>query len=84
MPNRLASLVSHQGQEIESLEELRTAAAEAHARHGEDIPCPYGWGGFRVLPEAVEFWTEAEDRLQERVELLRTADGSWRRRLLAP
>jgi pyridoxamine 5'-phosphate oxidase len=82
--NRLASLVSHQGQEIESLEELRTAAAEAHARHGEDIPCPYGWGGFRVLPEAIEFWTEAEDRLQERVELLRTADGSWRRRLLAP
>lgn len=84
VPNRLASLVSHQGQEIESLDELRAAAAAAHARHGDDIPCPYGWGGFRVLPEAVELWTEAEDRLQERVEFLRAADGSWSRRLLAP
>ena len=83
-PNRLASLVSPQGQEIDSLDELRTAAAAAQARHGESIPCPYGWGGFRVIPDAVEFWIEAEDRLQERVELLLAADGSWRRRLLAP
>ena len=84
IPNRLASLVSPQGLEIESLDELRAAAAAAHARHGESIPCPYGWGGFRVLPDAVEFWTEAEDRLQERIELLQAADGSWRRRQLAP
>ena len=84
VPNRLASLVSPQGQEIASLDELRSAAARATARHGEDIPCPYGWGGFRVIPDAIELWTEAEDRMQERIEFLRAADGSWRRRMLAP
>lgn len=82
--NRIASLVSPQGQEIESLDELRAEAAAARKRHGDDVPCPYGWGGFRVLPDAVELFTEADDRLQERVELLRLADGGWRRRMLAP
>ena len=50
---------------------------------GREVPRPPHWGGYRVIPDMVEFWYAHEHRLNERVrwELI---DGEWRKRLLYP
>lgn len=47
------------------------------------VPRPPGWGGYRLLPQAIEFWTRGEDRLHERV-LFRRSENGWEQSLLAP
>ncbi len=50
---------------------------------GRDVPRPPHWGGYRVVPDLVEFWYGATFRLHERhVHELR--DGAWRHRMLYP
>jgi pyridoxamine 5'-phosphate oxidase len=50
---------------------------------GDEVPLPPFWGGYRVVPEAIEFWQGRLNRLHDR--LLFTRDGdTWRRVRLAP
>jgi pyridoxamine 5'-phosphate oxidase len=44
---------------------------------------PPFWGGYRVVPETVEFWAHRENRLHDRVRYTRS-ERSWRRERLAP
>ena len=48
-----------------------------------DIPRPPYWGGFRLRPEAVEFWEGRPSRLHDRIHYLRE-DGGWRAERLSP
>lgn len=48
-----------------------------------DVPRPPHWGGYRVMPDRVEFWYGAQFRLHERV-LWECTDGRWQRRELYP
>jgi len=50
---------------------------------GEDVPRPPHWGGFRVMPEAIEFWTDRPHRLHERRLFSLGSDG-WTESLLYP
>jgi pyridoxamine 5'-phosphate oxidase len=50
---------------------------------GGDVPLPPYWGGFRVRPDAVEFWQGRENRLHDRVRYRREA-GAWRVERLSP
>ena len=63
--------------------ELERLVAESAARHGDDPPLPSHWGGFRLLPDAYEFWQHGDDRLHDRVRYERDAVG-WSRARLAP
>jgi len=82
--HQLQACVSRQGEEIESLDELRIRLAALQAELGDrPVPCPDDWGAVRVIPDRVEFWQEAEDCLHTR-ELYEATDGDWRRSLLAP
>jgi pyridoxamine-phosphate oxidase len=83
LPNRVQALVSRQGQPIEGLEPLR--ARHAHLMQTMEAPprCPDDWGALRVVPDAVEFWSESPDRLHERLLYERAADG-WNLTRLAP
>ena len=59
--------------------------AEAEARFaGGAVPRPAGWSGFRVQPDAVEFWYGAQYRLHERQLHERGPDGTWTARMLYP
>ena len=74
---RLSAIASRQSEEIESREALEARVADARAAYGDDPPLPEHWGGYRVVPEAWEFWEHQDDRLHDRFAYLR--DGtSWR------
>lgn len=82
--SRIAAWVSAQSQPIAGREELDARYAEAEARFGTDpVPLPNFWGGYRVIPETVEFWSHRENRLHDRIRYVQTAEG-WRRERLAP
>jgi pyridoxamine 5'-phosphate oxidase len=53
---------------------------------GEKVPRPAIWGGYRVVPETVEFWQGGKDRLHDRLKFVRddTEGGGWIVQRLAP
>jgi pyridoxamine 5'-phosphate oxidase len=82
--SRIAAWASSQSQPIASRAALEAAYAAAEDRfRDEDVPLPSFWGGYRVAPEVVEFWTHRENRLHDRIRYVRSGDG-WRRERLAP
>jgi pyridoxamine 5'-phosphate oxidase len=71
---RLAAWASAQSERIESRLALEKSMHEARSRFGEHPPRPAHWGGFRVMPHAVEFWQGRADRLHDRL-LYRRAEA---------
>jgi pyridoxamine 5'-phosphate oxidase len=49
-----------------------------------DVDCPEYWGGFRLVPDRIEFWQGRVGRLHDRILYERLGDGSWRISRLAP
>lgn len=47
------------------------------------VPLPSFWGGYRVVPDSIEFWQHHDDRLHDRIRYVRTG-STWRRERLAP
>ncbi len=85
--HRIGAWASPQSRPIANRGELESrlaAVEESFADAGDDVPRPSFWGGFRVVPELVEFWVNRTDRLHDRVRYVRAADGSWSRDRLAP
>lgn len=81
---QLQAHVSRQGEEIEDLEALRARLAALDAELGDHpVSCPEDWGAVRIVPEQIELWEEAADRLHCRKVYKATA-GDWRCTLLAP
>jgi pyridoxamine 5'-phosphate oxidase len=83
--SRLGAWASRQGRPIPSREALLAAFEDAGARHpADDVERPDYWGGYRLVPEAIELWEGRPNRLHDRVHFLRAADGSWRSERLSP
>jgi pyridoxamine 5'-phosphate oxidase len=83
LSHRVQTLVSRQGEPIESVEPLR--ARHAHLMRALEAPpeCPPDWGALRVRPEAIEFWEQAPDRMHDRL-LYERSGGGWCLTRLAP
>jgi pyridoxamine 5'-phosphate oxidase len=81
---RVGAWASEQSRPVASREALDAAYAELDAHFpGEDLPLPPFWGGYRLQPEAVEFWKGREHRLHDRFRYTRDG-GAWRIERLWP
>jgi len=75
---------SHQSRPVAGREELMAAYDEVSVRfEARDVPVPDEWGGYLVVPEAVEFWQGRPGRMHDRL-VYRHETGGWRVERLAP
>jgi pyridoxamine 5'-phosphate oxidase len=82
--SRLGAWVSHQSRAIASREALEAGLHDIEQRFaGRDVPLPPHWGGYRVRPQAIEFWQGRESRLHDRIRYTLEGTG-WRVERLAP
>ncbi|MCF7203031.1 pyridoxamine 5'-phosphate oxidase [Pseudomonas oligotrophica] len=82
--SRLGAWASPQSRVIRDRAELERLLAETEQRFLEQAPhCPPHWGGYRLVPERMEFWQGRPSRLHDRLDYRLTA-GSWVRQRLAP
>jgi pyridoxamine 5'-phosphate oxidase len=82
--SRLGALASAQSRPIPGREVLERRVAELEAAHPDgEVPLPDFWGGYRVVPDAVEFWQGRPDRLHDRFRYAR-ADQGWTVARLSP
>jgi pyridoxamine 5'-phosphate oxidase len=84
LKSRLGALASDQSQPIASREALEQRYADTEAAYGEQPLRPAHWGGYRLVPDRVEFWQGRPSRLHDRILYTRGADGAWRRERLQP
>jgi pyridoxamine 5'-phosphate oxidase len=80
---QLSAWASRQSTVIPSREALVQTRTELEERFGDDIPAPDFWGGFRLVPETVEFWQGRPDRLHDRLRYRRDS-ASWVLERLSP
>jgi pyridoxamine 5'-phosphate oxidase len=82
--SQIAAWASPQSQVVASRRDLDGLYDAAEREQGAgDVPLPHFWGGYRVVPDAIELWQHRENRLHDRVRY-RRADGGWTRERLAP
>jgi pyridoxamine 5'-phosphate oxidase len=84
LASRLSALASPQSRPVESREWLERRVAELASEHeGGDVPVHEDWGGYRLAPDAWEFWQHRPNRLHDRFRYLPEGDG-WRIERLGP
>jgi pyridoxamine 5'-phosphate oxidase len=82
--SQLGAWASDQSRPLDSRATFERRFKEMQQRfEGADVPRPPHWGGYRVLPERIEFWSDRPHRLHER-RLFERQDGGWCEGLLYP
>jgi pyridoxamine 5'-phosphate oxidase len=82
---RVGAWASRQSRVLSGREELEREVAEAAARFADGtVPLPDYWGGYRLLPAAVELWQGRPSRLHDRFRYERSPAGGWRIERLSP
>jgi pyridoxamine 5'-phosphate oxidase len=82
--SQLGAWASRQSEALDSRETLLRRYRELDSRYeGVEVPCPPYWSGFVLSPETVEFWTQREFRLHDRI-LYSQENGEWSKQRLNP
>ncbi|HML80774.1 MAG: pyridoxamine 5'-phosphate oxidase [Thiomonas sp.] len=84
LTSRIGAWASPQSEPIDGRGTLLKRAAEYGLRYGISPPRPPHWGGYRLIPDAWEFWQGRPSRLHDRLAYALQADGRWKRQRLAP
>ncbi len=83
--SQIAAWASHQSDAIVSRQVLEDSFEAFHEKFaGQDVPRPAFWGGYRVVPHAVEFWQGRASRLHDRFVYRSMGDGEWQIERLSP
>jgi pyridoxamine 5'-phosphate oxidase len=84
LKSRLSAIASKQSAPIASRADLEHNYEDVARQFGETPQRPDNWGGFRLVPERIEFWQGRRSRFHDRVVYTRQEDGSWTRQRLQP
>jgi len=84
--SRLGAWASHQSRVIPGRAALESDLRTMEDRFEDgDVPLPAHWGGYRVVPDTIEFWQGRESRLHDRIRYVREGGGKgWRVERLSP
>ena len=75
--SQISAWASPQSEVIESFEELESRVGRFEQEFAEiTVPRPLGWGGYRLIPDCIEFWQGRTDRLHQRL-CYRYQSGKW-------
>lgn len=84
LKSRLGAIASSQSRPIDSRATLENRLAQVEQQYGEHPVRPAHWGGYRLVPDYLEFWQGRPSRFHDRIAYTRQADGSWQRQRLQP
>jgi pyridoxamine 5'-phosphate oxidase len=82
--SQLASAASPQSQIIPDREFLEARVRALDAKFPNTVLRPPHWGGYRVVPDAFEFWQGRENRMHDRLRYTRGVNNAWQMERLAP
>jgi pyridoxamine 5'-phosphate oxidase len=80
---QLGAWASRQSEVLDGRRTLDLAVEDADRRFPDEVPRPPFWGGYRVVPDSIEFWQGRAFRLHDRFRYLRT-DTGWLIERLSP
>ncbi len=81
--SQVGAWVSPQSQKIDSRDFLEKRAKDYSEKYQNEVPKPPHWGGYRLMPERIEFWQGRSSRLHDRA-LYELKEGNWELSRLAP
>ncbi len=82
--SRVGAIASAQSRPVASREALEARVLEVEQQYGDHPVRPPHWGGYRLVPDYLEFWQGRPSRLHDRIAYTRQADGSWQLQRLQP
>ncbi|MHA7100803.1 pyridoxamine 5'-phosphate oxidase [Roseivirga pacifica] len=83
--SQLGAWVSQQSKVISSRSVLEVKLAEMKRKFKEGkVPLPDFWGGYRIIPESIEFWQGRQSRLHDRLIYEKDKSGNWNISRMAP
>jgi pyridoxamine 5'-phosphate oxidase len=83
--SQIGAWTSFQSEVIENREYLENRTREIEQEFsGQQVPRPAHWGGYRVVPDYIEFWQGRPSRLHDRLSYVKTEEGSWQIERLSP
>lgn len=83
--SQAGAIVSEQSSVVNSRQELDSSMKELmESNPDKPLVRPAHWGGFRLMPDYLEFWQGRPGRVHDRIAYSLSADGSWSKSRLSP